>query len=169
MSSCLKKIELNFSPDQVIATRNITVRNCIISEHFALQTSVLDSYVSTDIRLSLKMLFGIIIGFSLLSILCYVILCMFYVIPDLFTVFVVVILLHSFLPRVERSRLFQRRESCHGTFGDRSPYLEQAYQYANTENNYVDVDLLFLTSATHIIESTHKVGRNVTQLNVDCT
>ena len=127
ISSCLKKIELNFSPDQVIATRNITVRNCNISELFASETLVLDSYVSTDIRLSLKMLFGIIIGFSLLSILWYVILCMFYVIPDLFTVFVVVILLHSFLPRVERSRLFQRRESCHGTFGDRSPYLEQAY------------------------------------------
>ena len=85
------------------------------------------------------MLFGIIIGFPLLSILWYVILCMFYVIPDLFTVFVVVILLHSFLPRVERSRLFQRREACHGTFGDRSPYLEQAYQYANPDNNYVDL------------------------------
>ena len=30
--------------------------------------------------------------------------------------------------------------NCHGTFGDRSPYLEHAYQYANTDNNYVDVD-----------------------------
>ena len=65
---------------------------------------------------------------------------MSYVIPNLLIVFVVVIFLHSFLPRVERSRLFQRRESCHGTFGDRSPYLAQADQYANTDYHYADVD-----------------------------
>ena len=30
--------------------------------------------------------------------------------------------------------------SCHGTFGDRSPYLAQADQYANTDHHYADVD-----------------------------
>ena len=29
---------------------------------------------------------------------------------------------------------------CHGTFGDRSPYLAQADQYANTDHHYADVD-----------------------------
>ena len=32
------------------------------------------------------------------------------------------------------------RYHCHGTFGDRPPYLAQADQYANTDHHYADVD-----------------------------